>query len=196
MATAKILKKRNKETSLPHLWKLYPDIWPTKPAFFTWLRGCLRRGVWEKYPIKLAFKNEVCSPPPAGLKTKAKSGQYCALSGEWVGKSSAEVDHIKGNVSLKGWDDLVPFIGHLCATKDQLQYVSKDAHKIKSYAERMGISFEEARAEKKAISFLKKPKEEVLAFLEDCGYNGGVVSNASKRREALVKIFLKEAKNG
>ena len=39
-------------------WEEFPDIWKTKAAFFAWLRGGLRRAVWEKYPPKIKFKNE------------------------------------------------------------------------------------------------------------------------------------------
>src|SRR5690554_3110739 len=125
-------------------WELYPHIWKTKSSFFTWLRGCLRRAVWEKYPPKLEFKNEVCTPPPEGIITRAKTGAFCALTGEWEGKSKLEVDHIVGNASLKDWEDVLSFIQHLCAPKENMQLVKKEAHKIKSYAERKGISFEEA----------------------------------------------------
>ena len=29
-------------------WEAYPDVWPTKASFFSWLRGGLRRALWEK----------------------------------------------------------------------------------------------------------------------------------------------------
>ena len=41
-------------------------------------------------------------------------------------------------------------------TLEDLQLVSKEAHKIKPYAEKQGISFEEAKAEKTAIDLIKK----------------------------------------
>lgn len=166
------------------LWELYPHIWPTKSSFFTWLRGNLRRAVWEKYPVKLEFKNEFCKPPPEGMETRAKSGEYCALSGVWVGKSKAEIDHIEGNVSLKEWEDLTPFVKHLCARKDQLQYVEKEAHKVKSYAERMGIDFEEATKRKKIIAFGKLSVDEQEIIL----YNEGV-EVVAKTKAARVKQY-------
>lgn len=168
-------------------WEKYPHIWPTKSSFFTFLRGGLRRGLWEKYPPKLEFKNKACSKPPEGYTGRAKTGAYCALSGEWTGKSKLEVDHIKGNVSLQDWDDVLPFIIHLCSTEDNFQLVSKEAHKIKSYSERMGISYEEAVIKKEAIQICKMDEKKWLQ-------EKGIVpaSNATKRREQ-VEEYLRNA---
>lgn len=140
-------------------WEEFPEVWKTQSAFFTWLRGGLRRAIWEKYPPKINFKNKKCSPPPETYTGRAKSGDYCALSGEWIAKSYLEVDHIEGNVSLREWEDVVPFIRHLCTSADNMQLVGKEAHKIKSYAERKGISYEEARIEKEAIRIMKDKNE-------------------------------------
>lgn len=172
----------------PELWKLYPDIWETKSAFFTWLRGSVRRAIWEKYPVKLKFKNNNCFPVPEEIQTRAKSGAYCALSGEWFGKSNLEVDHIIGNASLRDWSDLEDFILHLLATDDNMQLVGKEAHKIKSYAERMGISYNEAANEKEVIRILKaESAKDVLYFLESYGYSD--CTSSPKRRKALQEIF-------
>lgn len=162
------------------LWELYPDIWPTKASFFTFLRGSLRRALWEKYPVKLQFKNEQCKPPPVGYTGRAKSGANCSLTGIWEGKSKLEVDHIKGNVSLQEWDDVLPFIQHLCASKDNLQLVTKEAHKIKSYADRHGITFEEASIIKEAIQICKGDDKQ---WLMDNDIEPE--SNAKKRRKQI-----------
>jgi len=175
--------------SYPELWLLYPSIWKTKSKFFTWLRGGLRRALWEKYPPKIVFKNKNCHKPPEGLETRAKSGNYCSLSGEWAGKSNLEVDHKEGNASLNEWEDLEPFILHLITTEDNMQLVSKEAHKIKSYAERMGISFEEATAVKKAIEYSKLPVYEQVLILET--YKIKDASNAKKRRAAFETLAKK-----
>lgn len=171
-----------------NLWDLYPDVWPTKASFFSWLRGSLRRAVWEKYPIKLRFKNSACGKPPPDYSGKAKSGTHCALTGEWIAKSYLEVDHIRGNASLRDWDDLEPFVRHLCTTEDNLQLVSKEAHKIKSYAEKRGISFAEARAEKAAIKIIKEKRD--LTELENYGIIPARTQKA--RRTQLVQILSQE----
>lgn len=146
---------------MAELWELYPHIWPTKSSFFVWLRGSLRRAVWNTYPVKLEVLKASSSSPPDGYSGRTKKFSKCALTGEIVPRRNCQVDHITGNVSLQDWDDVLPFIRHLCATKDNLQVISKEAHKIKSYSEREKISFEEAAVIKKAIALIsdKKDKE-------------------------------------
>lgn len=168
-------------------WEEYPAIWKTKSAFFAWLRGGLRRAIWEKYPPKIQFKNAQCKPPPAGYTGKAKSGTECTLTGEWTAKSYLEVDHIEGHVSLKDWSDITTFIQHLCTNSANMQLVSKEAHKIKSYAERKGISFEEAVIEKKVIQIIKDKKDK--SFFSDRGLD--IPPNINERRASILKI-LKE----
>lgn len=166
-------------------WVEYPEIWKTKSAFFAWLRGGLRRAVWERYPPKIKFKNENCTKPPEWYQGKAKSGTECALTGEWVAKSYLEVDHIEGHVSLKDWNDLTNFIQHLCTNSDNMQLVSKEAHKTKSYSERKGVSFEEAALEKKVIRIIKDKKDK--QFFIDRGLK--IPSNAAARRESILKLL-------
>lgn len=170
-------------------WIEYNHIWATKSAFFTYLRGALRRAIWERWPGKIEFKNEACSPPPEDYKGRAKSGAYCALSGEWTGKSAGEIDHIIGNVSLKDWEDVLPFILHLCASKDNMQFVSKGAHKIKSYAEKKGISFWEASLEKLAIQICKEKKD--AEWLQERGIKPD--KNGLKRRGQIIKQLKEES---
>lgn len=169
-------------------WEWYPHIWKTEASFWSYLRGGLRRGLWEKSPIKLDFKNKNVSKPPDDYTGRAKTGSYCALTGEWVGKSASEVDHKEGNVSLLSEEDILDFIKHLVPPPDSLQLVGKEAHKTKSYAERQGISFEEAAATKKAIQIEKEKR--VNETLEGLGITPE--SNATKRRKQLVEAFMKE----
>lgn len=179
-----------KDEFTPWLW--YPDIWPTKSKFYTWLRGSLRKAVWNTSPIKIQFKNQNCSPPPEDYTGRAKSGAYCALSGDWDGKSALQVDHVIGNVSLNDEDDILEFIKHLIPPPNSLQLVTKEAHKIKSYAEKQGITYSEAHIEKKVIEIVKAKEDS--AFLKSKGITPA--SNAKKRREQLVEYFklIKENK--
>lgn len=169
-------------------WVWYPDIWPTKSKFYTWLRGALRNAVWNKSPIKITFKNNACSKPPDDYTGRAKSGAYCALSGDWDGKSALQVDHIIGNISLNDEDDILDFLKHLIPPPNTLQLVTKEAHKIKSYAEKQGITFEEAWIQKQAIALISSKQDK--AFIQAKGVTPA--SNAKARREQLIQILLKE----
>ena len=171
-------------------WEEYPELWKTEAEWWTYLRGSLRRGLWEKSPIKLSFKNANCSPPPEGYTGRAKSGAECALSGQWTGKSKLEVDHSEGHMSLLCWEDVLPFILHLVPPKGSLQLVDKEMHKVKSYSERMGMSFVDALYEKQAIAICKAKQDK--QWLSERGITPS--SNAAKRRAQIIEC-LKEEKN-
>ena len=164
------------------------DIWPTDAAFFTWLRGAMRKAIWQFHPIKLKYKKSSVQPPPPEYTGRAKGLIQCAFTGEWVGQSMAEVDHIEGHSSFKCVDDLLPYMTHLALPKD-LQCVSKEAHKVKSYAERMGISFEDALVEKRAIALVKSGGEQ---WLRD---RGVVVPKKKDLRKILVQQLKKVVDN-
>ena len=169
------------------LMEKYPDLFPTEAKFWSFLRGSLRRSLWSKSPMKLRFKQSTATPPPEGYTGRGRKGHFCALTGEWVAVSKSEVDHMEGNVSLSREEDIIPFIIHMLADEDQLQVVSKEAHKIKSMAERQGITFEEAQAEKTAISLIKGKRDR--QWLND----NGIVpeTNQIKRRKQIVEHLLK-----
>ncbi len=170
--------KKQKEKILT----MYPQLFPTEASFWAYIRGALRRGLWERSSIKLKFKNSVCKKPPEGYVGRAKSGANCYLTGEWFPKSYLEIDHREGNIPLRSEEDLIGFIIHMLATEDELEVVGKEAHKIKSYAEKEGISFEEAVAVKKAIQLCKDnlDKEWLLS------HNLVPASNKASRREQII----------
>ena len=169
-------------------WVEHKDLWKSQSAFFTYLRSALRKSLWLRSPVKLQYKNRVCKPPPDGMETRAKTGTYCALSNNWYGKSKLDVDHQKGGVSLNCVDDIIPFIMHLVPPKDGMQLVGREEHKIKSYSERMGISYEEAVIAKKVIQLMKKKVDIANKELLSYGYKQEEVSNAVKRKAAYTQL--------
>ena len=177
------------DAKIKRIIKAHPDLFPTEAKFWAWLRGGLRRGLWEKSSLKLKFKNKNVSPPPPDYTGRGKKGDYCALTGVWTPTSKLEVDHKDGNLSLKCSEDILPFIAHLLAEDCELQLVDKEAHKIKSYAERPNISFEQAQATKQAIAIQKDRKKESEWFAEN---NIKPASNAKKRREQIINHLLQE----
>ena len=168
------------------LWEIYPHIWATESAYMSWLRGGIRRYLWAKNPVKLEFikqnRIKIPNPNPRGKVKEVWEG-VCALTGNIFPIGDMEVDHKEGNHSLKTLDDLVPFVkGIVMITLDDLQLVSKEAHKIKSYAEKQGISFEEAKIEKEVIEIIKQKKDKVYCV----EHNLVVESTQSLRRKAIV----------
>lgn len=176
-------------TKLDLILKQHPNIWKTEAAFLSWLRGGIRR-IWSKHPVKLEFikqnRIKVPNPNPRG-KVKEVWGGVCALTGEAHILSNLDCDHKQGNHSLKSLDDIDSFVkGILLITLDDLQFVSKEAHKIKSYAEKQGVSLEQAKAEKQSIELIKQKKDKL--YLQQCGIS--VPSNAAARRKAIVEHLL------
>jgi len=169
-------------------WEEYPEIWKTEGQFWTYLRGSLRRALWMRSPIKLTYKKGQMIKPPSDYEGRGKSGAYCALTGEFINNSALEVDHIEGNVSLSSWEDVLPFILHLVPPKGSMQLVSKEAHKIKSYADKHKLTFEEAKVEV-VIERMKQSvgdqKEELLI----AGFEEGEISNHKNRRECYRVAF-------
>lgn len=163
----------------------------------SFIRGGVRRGLWMRHPVKLEFLNKNRVKAPIGRKTKKyPDGQpvwacQCSQCKGMFQQKDVEVDHITGNHSLKTIDDLDNFLRQIVyINDDELQIICKGCHKIKSYAERMGIPFEEAKAIKDAIAI---EKDNPRQWLEDRGTIPA--SNATKRREQIVQ-HLKEVSNG
>ena len=68
-----------------------------------------------------------------------------------------------------------------------MQVVGKEAHKVKSYAERMGMSFEEALLEKRVIATLKDKRETARLLRE----NRMIAKNDAERRQKVREILAR-----
>lgn len=99
-----------------------------------------------------------------------------------------QVDHVVPAGSLQRKGDIQGFVERLLfITKDDLRLVCKNCNSTLAYAEKQGISFEEAMAVKKAIDIVKQKKDK--QFLEERGIIPA--STQAKRREQIEQI-LKE----
>lgn len=170
-------------------WELHPGLWKSQAAFFTYLRGAIRR-VWARYPAKLEWKQgQLTSEAPAGYKGRGKKFGKCAYCGGWHTASSLEVDHIQQAGECNSWETAAQFLRRLLDCNDNWCLACKPCHKVKSYAERSGIDFEEAKLQKRVIEFLKQDKSKVVEFCIKMGYNARSLTNADKRRAAVEEIL-------
>lgn len=172
-------------------WEIPESPWKTEAAFMSYVRSGIRKSLWNRYPVKTIFMkaNRVRGINP---KTgKECWGGFCYLTGEFFAQADLELDHRQGGHSLKTLDDASNFLkGMLYVDFDDLAFVSKEAHKIKSYAERMGITFEEAKAEKRVIALMKdKKKVDKILIQHKLPCN-----NDKTRKEGLRKL-IKEGKS-
>lgn len=169
-------------------WIEHPTIWKTESAFMSFLRGGIRRSLWNRSPIKLEFinKNRIRIPNPvAKNRTRAPTvwGGECALCHKMFAMKDLEVDHKTGNHSLRSLDDIQAFVeGIVCVSEKDLQLVCKPCHKAKSHAEKQGISFEDARIEKEVIAIVKAKKDK--EWLVNHGLTPA--KNAKLRRQQII----------
>jgi 5-methylcytosine-specific restriction endonuclease McrA len=155
-------------------WDNYPHIWRSKSSFMSWLRGGIRRSLWSRSPIKLEFikKNrKTIENPKKGNRNKPQVwGATCCICGKDYVLKDIEVDHKVGNHSLKEISDIESFIMSIVmVSENDLQLICKSCHKIKTHAEKNGISFEEAVKEKKLIAYGKLKTDEQIKILESYG---------------------------
>ena len=171
------------------------DIWKTESAYFSYLRGCIRLA-WVKNPVKLKFlnkhKKQIPNPnygKPRNTK-KTVMGATCELCLNDYPMKFIECDHRHGgNYSLRSVSDIQGFFESICiVTEDELRLVCKDCHGCLTYAAKQGVSFEEARCEKKAIQLVKDKLD--IKFLNK--HNHTVASTQAQRRKDIVNILLKE----
>jgi 5-methylcytosine-specific restriction endonuclease McrA len=134
----------------------HSDVWKTKAAYFSWLRGGIRRAIWLHHPVKLEFikANRI---RVAGKKAGSTCyGGVCCICKNKFKADMLQVDHKQGNHSLRNMDDLSSFLRAMAVvTMDDLQYICKGCHTIRSYSEKHNVSFDEAKLIKQAIELEK-----------------------------------------
>jgi hypothetical protein len=176
-------------------WKV-GNIWKSEAAFWTWVRGGLRK-LWSKHPIKLEYikqyRKQIQNPNPNGKKDTVW-GMTCSCCKKDVVQSNIQIDHISDTGGkFTGLDDIKEYAAYLFLIDFScIRAVCLDCHAIINLSQKLGISFEEAAIEKRVIAFMKQPVKKQLAYFQELGYNTEIVSNAAKRRKLIKEIFLKE----
>lgn len=171
-------------------WEAKDSPWKTESAWWGYLRGCLRKA-WSRNPIKLNLikkkRRQIPNPNPKGKKEFVFGFDCDVCSGTFV-LSEGEVDHIEPAGSLKSIEDIRGFVERLLfVTEDDLRLVCKGCHKAITYAEKTGMSFDEAKIEKEAIRLGNEGLDK--QWLLD--HNLVPTSSKAKRREQIIQ-FLKE----
>lgn len=185
---------RNKNRDKAWDWDGSP--WKTRSSYFSWIRGGIRRGLWNRSPVKLEFlrknRRRIVNPNKRSRERYPEVwGATCNICKKEYTTSNIEVDHIKGNHSLTTFEDIATFIEAIVTvTQDDLRLLCKGCHSIESYAEKHGISFEEAEVRKKAIEVVKSKKDK--EWLAERGITPG--SNQAKRREQIEEFLINECK--
>jgi hypothetical protein len=188
--------------SRKEVWKTYPQIWKTKAQYFTWLRGGLRK-LWSDYPARKEWKRgQLRKVTPEERATRVfhpstKNVGQCVFCKEWMAGSKLECDHLHSSQGCYDFETAQEFLWYCTNLEgNDFQLACKPCHKIESYREKMGISFEEARVTKQAITWQKErnPEGEIEELME-YGYTKEECSNGPKRRALYIQHLLKEEKN-
>jgi hypothetical protein len=108
----------------------------TESMYWGMIRSALRT-IWIRHwqPRKDALN--AAKRQYKGTNKRRKWEYKCAISGKYYPLNKVEVDHKKGNLSLRCKEDIIQFIESLL-TEDvnELQVISKVEHKMKTNRER------------------------------------------------------------
>lgn len=170
-------------------------IWKTKSSYFAWLRGALRK-LWSAYPLRQEWKKRQMRPltdddrKSGNFHTSTKNIGQCFYCENWFPASKLEVDHKIASDGCTSQEEAEKFLWYCGGqTGDSWVLACKPCHKIKTHAERKGLSFDEALIEKKAIEM-----EEVLTLAEiKALLEKHELPNTSKpiRRNGLIELLTK-----
>lgn len=174
-------------------WESHPDVWKTQSAYYSFIRGGIRRGLWMRNPIRIKYLNSVkrkIKNPSTRKGAKSEIfGATCEMCNGEKPIAQIEIDHKDGNHSLKELSDISDFITSIVLVDtDDLQALCKDCHSIKSYADAKGITLAESEAIKQAIAIVKTKKDK--EWLSDRGIMP--LGNQLKRRAQIEEYLLAE----
>lgn len=138
-----------------NLWDEEYTPWKNKSQFLNWIRGGLRR-LWSRHPARTELKNRNRKKLP-NEKGRDVWHNQCAICEEWKKSAEVEVDHIIPNPPFTELEHIHDYTKNLLTTGwEGLQLICKPCHKIKTYAERYGCTFEQAKERKAEIARRKK----------------------------------------
>jgi hypothetical protein len=124
-----------------------------------------------------------------------KKVAQCNYCKGWFTGNNLQVDHVSPVGSFKNYDDAAVFLYRLLAPMDNMQLLCADkCHMQKSYAERMGMSMEDAIIEKQCVAFGKLPAAEQSAKFTEIGLKPEEYSTKEKRRDAY-REYLKQQRD-
>lgn len=126
------------------------DVWINEKAFFNWLREQSRR-IWSRHPIKSTYKNSRRFKANIGIRGNEIWACECEICGKVVRSSDTQIDHIRNKAGFSDWDGYIEWLKALLVVDfDDIRELCKDCHSIVTHSQRTGLSFDEAKADKKA----------------------------------------------
>jgi hypothetical protein len=157
-------------------WEIKGVPWTSESQYWNWVRGVLRKGS-SRNPVKIEYvkKNRIRVPNPNpngrnetvwGMKcvtcggkfsnpvAKATRDRITAATGKPL--YTIEINHKKEAGTLKTKQDLGEFAAKLLFVNfEDLEPQCQKCHRIISYSQREGISFEQAAIQKDVIEVMR-----------------------------------------
>lgn len=164
--------------------------WKNSTAFFNFLRGCLRKA-WSSHPHKLNLikkkRKQIPNPNPNGHKATV-FGCTCEMCKKDFVLKECQVDHIVSAGKLNKTADIQGFVERLLyVTEDDLRIVCKGCNSALALADKQGLSYNDAIAEKTAIALCKNNLDK--QFLLD---NNVIPATSKAARRGQIVKFIKE----
>lgn len=177
--------------------EMYPHIWKTRSAVFSWIKGGIRR-LWNHSPVKLDLikkKRKQIPNPNVNGKKPTVWGATCAICGNDYPLKNCQVDHVvEETASLTKIEDIQSCTEKLLlVTEDDLRVLCSDCHSVVTLSQRLGVSFAEAQLEQKVILFRKMNAKQQCEALTSLGISD--IMSSSAKRVIQYRDFLKENRN-
>lgn len=152
------------------------------------LRSAIR-AIWMRHPTKLSllYKNTVVDDDP---KSRTKWLFPCNICKGLFKGADIQCDHKLGENSLLSFSDIEGFAKSILGVSwDDLQLLCVECHSYRTYAERYGVSFEQAKKEKEVIAITKLSAPQQRKWLKEAGVIPA--SNLEGRTEQIRDILTK-----
>lgn len=153
--------------------------------FWSWFSSNLRK-VWNVHPTKLDYVKSVRFTKHVNFRPIYHV--KCASCKQDFPLKEIEVNHKVncGNIKEEGYALRMMDVGF-----EGLECLCKPCHAVVTYAERSGMTLEDAKIEKRVIAFLSKSAKDQKEILMKFSYSPKEVANEKLRRE-LCRLLIKK----
>lgn len=192
-----------------HIIQNNSEVYPSHEKYVEALRACIRKA-WQFHPMKRLYKEgkakRIKNPRPNPRRGfEFVKGYTCEICGRDFVEKDIEVDHKVGHNKFTHIDDFNSYANRilhvapedlqiLCAYPDTdvRSRERHSCHKVKSYAESSGLTFEEALIIKRVISIEKAGDGKVQAALIKFGLDKTTLPKTQAARKTLLRKLALE----
>lgn len=192
-----------------HIIQNNPEVYPSHEKYVEALRACIRKA-WQFHPMKRLYKESkakrIKNPRPNPRRGfEFVKGYTCEICSRDFVEKDVEVDHKVGHNKFTHIDDFNSYANRilhvapedlqiLCAYPDTdvRSRERHSCHKVKSYAESSGLTFEEALIIKRVISIEKAGDGKVQEALIKFGLDKTTLPKTQAARKTLLRKLALE----